>query len=444
MTSKLLCSIAALCLWTGPVSTQICRADDDFERPPIEYSKSAPYDRIARIQEKLASGELKLDYDQKFGYLPAFLKAVEVPVSSQMFVFSKTSFQRSRIAPRTPRAVYFSDDMYVGYCHSGEVLEVAAIDPQLGCTFYSVDQKQLDKPKIFRQTENCLICHSSTRSEGVPGLLVRSVFTGKSGEPILSAGGYSVDYTTPLEHRWGGWYVTGTHGKQHHLGNLLVKKDEVEEPVNNEAGENVTSLKDRFSVDSYLSPHSDIVALMVLEHQVLVHNRITRANFEARSAMHYQKEINKALGEPASNRLDSVTHRIQSAGDKLVDALLFVDEARFTDEIHGSSKFTEEFAKRGPRDAKGRSLREFDLKTHLFKYPCSYLIDTPHFDALPDEMRTYVWQRLWDVLSGKVQEEKYAHLSADDRRAIVEIVQETKTNLPDYWKASALASAANP
>lgn len=444
MSPRLLCSIAIVLFFTGPFAPRYCRAEDDFERPPIEYSKSTPNDRITQLQKQLNSGELKLDYDKKFGYLPAFLKAVEVPVSSQMFVFSKTSFQRSRIAPRTPRAVYFSDDMYVGYCHAGEVLEVAAIDPQLGCTFYSVDQRKAEKPKILRQTENCLICHSSTRSEGVPGLVVRSVFTGKSGEPILSAGGYSVDYTTPLEHRWGGWYVTGTHGKQHHLGNLLVKKDEVEEPVTNETGENVTSLKDRFSVDSYLSPHSDIVALMVLEHQVLVHNRITRANFEARSAMHYQREINKALGEPGSNRLDSVSHRIESAGDKLVEALLFVDEAKFVDEIQGSSSFVEEFAKRGPRDAKGRSLRELDLKTRLFKYPCSFLIDTPAFDALPDEIRTYVWQRLWNVLSGKIQDDKFAHLSADDRRAIVEIVQETKPNVPDYWKSSALASAASP
>ena len=425
--------VAATWLLFVGVAT-ICSADDDFERPPISYSASTTDNDVSKLQTSLAHGEKKLEYSKEHGYLPALLEALDVPVSSQMLVFSKTSLQRSRIRPRSPRAVYFNDDVYVGFCQSGDVLEVAAADRQLGAVFYTVDQKKPDSPHITRQTENCLICHSSSRSDGVPGLVVRSLFTSKSGEPILSAGGYSVDYTTPLEHRWGGWYVTGTHGEQKHLGNLIVSSSDVQEPVENPAGQNVTSLKDRLPVDAYLSPHSDIVALMVMEHQTLVHNRITKANFEARSALHYQVEVNRSLGEPAGKQWESVTHRIESAGDKLVDALLFVDEARLTGEIRGTSGFAEEFSRRGPRDAKGRSLRDLDLKSRLLKYPCSYLIYSPSFDALPDEMRAYVWQRLWDVLSGKLHGEKYDHLSNEDRLAIVEILQRTKGTLPEYWR----------
>ena len=332
-----------------------------------------------------------------------------------------------------PRAVYFNDDVYVGFCRSGEVLEVAAIDPRLGTVFYTVDQKNPNAARLTRQTENCLICHSSSRSEGVPGLVVRSLFTSKSGEPILSAGGYTVDHTTPLEHRWGGWYVTGTHGTQQHMGNLVIESDEVEQPVDNPKGQNVTKLDDRFAVDPYLSPHSDIVALMVLEHQTLVHNRITKANFEARSALQYQIEINRALGEPAGNPMESVSHRIQSAGDDLVDALLMVGEAKLSGKIQGTSGFAEEFTRRGPRDPQGRSLRDFDLSTRMFKYPCSYLIYSPSFDALPYEMRDYVWQRLWEVLSGKSAEAKFARLTSADRQAIVEILKSTKPGLPEYW-----------
>lgn len=415
----------------------VSAADDDFERPPIEYSASTPDNCVSRLQARVDRGEQKLEYSKKQGYLPALLKALDVPISSQMLVFSKTSLQRSRIAPRTPRAVYFNDDVYLGYCQYGDVLEVSAIDPHLGAVFYTLDQKKPDAPRIHRQTESCLICHSSSRSEGVPGLLVRSLFTGRSGDPILSAGGYSVDHTTPLEHRWGGWYVTGTHGNQHHLGNLVIAGDEVHEPVENTSGQNVTSLQDRFAADAYLSPHSDIVALMVLEHQTLVHNRITKANFEARSALHYQAEVNRSLEQPEGKQWESVTHRIESAGDKLVDALLLVDEARLSGEIRGTSGFAEEFSQRGPRDSMGRSLRDLDLKDRLFKYPCSYLIYSPSFDALPDEMREYVWQRLWNVLSTTSRDAKYNHLSADDKRAIIEILQATKTGLPEYWNRNA-------
>jgi hypothetical protein len=342
------CCILATLLICG--SPTICAGDDDFERPPIEYSKSSPANDVSRLQSSLARGEKKLEYTEKHGYLPALLKALDVPVSSQMLVFSRTSLQRSRIRPRTPRAVYFNDDVYVGFCQSGDVLEVAAADQKLGAVFYTVDQRKPDAPHITRQTENCLICHSSSRSDAVPGLVVRSLFTSKSGEPILSAGGYTVDYTTPLEHRWGGWYVTGTHGDQKHLGNFVVSGDDIHEPVENPAGQNVTTLKDRLAVDAYLSPCSDIVALMVMEHQTLVHNRITKANFEARSALYYQVAVNRSLGEPANKLWESVTHRIESAGDKLVDALLFVDEAKLTGEIRGSSGFAEEFSRHGTTD----------------------------------------------------------------------------------------------
>jgi hypothetical protein len=434
--------LSALAILLSAGDAAVCVAADEFERPPIEYSSSTPDNLVSRLQASLQRGERTLEYGEKQGYLPALLQALEVPISSQMLVFSKTSLQLRCIAPRTPRAIYFNDDVYIGFCRSGDVLEVSAVDPQLGAVFYTVDQKKPDGARITRHTENCLVCHSSSRSEGVPGHVVRSLFAGTSGDPILSAGSYTVDHTTPLEHRWGGWYVTGTHGDQRHLGNLVVAGDDVDPPVENTAGQNVTALDERLTVGAYLSPHSDIVALMVLEHQTLVHNRLTKANFEARSSLYYQTEMNRAFGESQATRSESVTRRIQSAGDDLVDALLLVDEAKLSAEIRGTSGFAEEFSQRGPRDAKGRSLRDLDLKTRLFRYPCSYLIYSRSFDALPDEMRNYVWQRLWDVLSGKSVDAKFRHLSADDRAAIIEILRETKSGLPESWKRNAASGVA--
>ena len=260
------------------------QAEDDFDRPPISYSASSPVNCISRLQNRLDRGELELGRHDTFGYLPAVLKALDVPTESQMFVFSKTSLQVRYIAPRTPRAVYFNDNVYVGYCQMGDVLEISAVDPQLGTVFYTLDQQPDATPRFERRIDNCLICHSSSRTEGIPGHLVRSLLTDAAGQPIYSAGSRAVDHTTPVDQRWGGWYVTGTHGSQKHLGNLVIRTRVVPEPVDNSAGQNVFELTDRLDVRKYLSPHSDIVALMILEHQVLVHNRLTKAIFDTRQA----------------------------------------------------------------------------------------------------------------------------------------------------------------
>ncbi len=325
--------------------------------------------------------------------------------------------------------------MYIGYCQNGDVLEVSAVDPRLGTVFYTLDQRSEDAPPTFeRHVDNCLVCHSSSRTENVPGHLVRSLFVDDRGYPVLSAGSRSVNHTTPLDQRWGGWYVTGKHGGQKHLGNLIVDNDAIPEQVDNSAGQNRISLPDTINPSRYLTEHSDLVALMVLEHQVLVHNRITNANFTTRQALEYDAMMGRVLDQPPGQWLESTSRRIHGAGNKLVDALLLVDETPLTATLSGTSGYAEQFAHAGPRDSKGRSLRDLDLTRRLFKYPCSYLIYSEAFTKLPPEMKNYVWQRLWDVLTGKVESDHYAHLSPDDRTAIVEILRDTMPDLPDYWK----------
>ncbi len=433
--------IAAIFGLTGSVRVF---GQDDFENPPIEYSAGRPDNCISRLQERLDRGESQLAYDPQFGYLKSVLSALKVPVESQMLVFSKTSLQLRRIAPRTPRAIYFNDDVYIGFCQSGDVLEVSAVDTQLGTVFYSLDQKSSESvPKFERRSDNCLVCHSSSRTEGIPGHLVRSLFVDVSGQPLLSAGSRNVNHTTPLEERWGGWYVTGHHGSQKHLGNLIVSTDHVPDKIDNTQGHNVLQLTDRLKTERYLSPHSDIVALMVLEHQVLVQNRITKASFSTREALYYEAMMNETLKSSPGTKLESTLRRIQNAGDRLTEALLFAGEAAISDPIRGTSGYAEVFSKAGIRDSQGRSLRDLDMSRRMFRYPCSYLICSEAFDGLPEEMRTYVWQRLWSVLSGEDQSPKFAHLSAADRQAIIEILRETKPNLPEYWKAVSPADGSS-
>jgi hypothetical protein len=252
--------------------------------------------------------------------------------------------------------------------------------------------------------------------------------------PILSAGTHRIDHTSPLDRRWGGWYVTGTSGKQSHRGNLIIRTRTVSQPVENKEGLNLSDLGDRFARKSYLSGHSDIVALMVLEHQTAAHNLLTRAGFTARQALYDEKMLNREMKLPPSHHWDSTGVRIRSAGDDLVKYILFSEEARLTSTVRGTSTFAEEFSKRGPKDPRGRSLRDFDLNRRLFKYPCSYLIYSESFDALPEPMRVHVWQRLWDVLTGRDKSKDFEHLSASDRKSIIEILVATKPGLPAYWR----------
>jgi len=404
----------------------------DIDAEPIHYAKAQPDNAVERLRDGLRNGQAKLDFDGDHGYLRSLLRALGVPESSQTLVFSKTSLQRHRIGPKTPRALYFNDDVYVGFCLRGDVLEVSAADPNLGTVFYTLDQHP-GTPKFTRQTDSCLICHGSSATQGFPGHLLRSLKADSDGVPILSAGSHRTDHTSPFHERWGGWYVTGTSGQQLHMGNQFVRDKRGSAELDLAAGSNVTDLSDRFTVGLYPTPHSDIVALMVLEHQTEAHNRITRANFQTRIALRDAAELNKALGKPAEHQWDSTAGRIKSACEPLVKYLLMSGETALTEPVHGTSAFAREFAAKGPRDQRGRSLYEMDLEKRLFKYPCSFLIHSAAFDGLPAQAKEYVYRRFWEVLTGVDTGPDFAHLTPDDRRAILEILSEIKHGLPAYW-----------
>jgi hypothetical protein len=416
------------------VLTPAAGADDEFERAPINYSKTSPNDPVTRLQARLDAGQAHLAFHMGQGYLRSLLKELGVPESSQVLVFSKTSMQRDRIGPQTPRALYFNDDTYVGFCQAGKVMEVSATDPYLGTVFYTLDQAATARPRFVRQGDSCLICHASSQTRGLPGHLLRSAYADREGFPILSAGTYRIDQNSPFERRWGGWYVTGTHGKQSHLGNLVVSGAREPEQIDNRAGQNVTTLQGRVDTSPYPTPHSDIVALLVLEHQTEMHNRITQAGMGARLALQDEALLNKELGRPGDYHSETTKRRIKSVSEPLVRYLLFSGEAKLTDRVKGTSGFAEEFVRRGPRDGKGRSLRDLDLEHRLFRYPCSYLIYSPAFEAQPQVVKEYVWERLWDILHGNDSGSDYDHLSAADRQAILEILQTTVPNLPSYWR----------
>jgi len=295
-----------------------------------------------------------------------------------MMVFSKTSIQGIRISPDQPRVLYFNDSAIVGTVRGGPI-ELAAQDPEKGMVFYMADQSRYrfdqlmarSKPAApFSRRKDCMICHLA-KPAGVPELLVRSVMTSANGTPLPGFGARDTDDRTPFDRLWGGWYVTGK-SEAAHMGNTVM-------------GDRGKAL--------VLEPpaSSDIVALMVFEHQIHMMNLIAQT-------------------------------RTADKVNELVDYMLFVDEAPLAGKVEGASGFAEKFMARGPRDSKGRSLRDLDLNRRLMRYPCSYMIYSEAFDAIPAAIKTAVYRRMLEVLKGRDEA---------DRHAVLEILRETKRDFPN-------------
>jgi hypothetical protein len=422
--------VAGLCLALLPAKAG--RQDQLQEQPPIEYRRVVSNDTVARLQRQLDSGAIKLEYNEPRGYLDSLLKHLRIPASSQGLVFSKTSFQLHRIMPANPRAIYFNDEAYLGWVRGGDVIELAAVDAQMGGVFYVLEQAPVARPRL-RRNDECLQCHVSNGTRNVPGFVVRSVYPDDRGYPIAPLGGFITHHGSPLKERWGGWYVSGTHGAERHLGNMRFDEKGGDYNPAQLPGQNLTNLEPRFDTRSYLTPHSDIVALLVLEHQTQMHNLITRLNYETRLALHQQAVINEALNQPADAMSDGTRRRIERATDDLLRYLLFTGEARWQTPIKGVSGYAREFAAQGPKDKQGRSLRELDLQQKLFRYPCSYLIYSEAFDALPRPALDRLYRQLWLVLSGQTKDKELAAIPAADRKAVLEILRDTKPNLPAYF-----------
>jgi hypothetical protein len=389
--------------------------------PAIAYYTRPTHDLVAELNRHIEDGDERVTFDEGTGYLRSVLDALHVPVESQMLVMSKTGVQALYTEPKNPRAIFFNDAVTVGYIRGAPLLELAVHDPEQGVLFYTVDQKPQPRPLVERRPA-CLSCHQAYSTLHVPGLLARSVFMAPDGLPLAQFGSYDADDRTPFRRRWGGWYVTGTHGAMRHIGNAVVTDTEKRETIVSDSTLHRISLEATFDAHGYISAHSDIAALMVFQHQRHMTNLITRLGWEARIA---------AYDHPG----DLASARLRDSVNELVDYLLFVDEEPLTAAINGTAGFAEKFAAQGPADSRGRSLRQLDLERRLLRFPCSYMIYSAAFGALPIDARAAIYRRMSDVLSGRETSPKYARLSETDRRAVVEILRETLRDLPDDFGA---------
>lgn len=414
----------------------------DYEQPPISYSETAPHDAVTRLQRRLGAGTLAFSGDDR-AVLQAILRELDVPVESQVVVFSKTSLQRSRITPTRPRALYFSDTVYVGWVPGG-LIEVTAIDPQLGPVFYAFDPREArSAARTFARDSDCLRCHGGLFVRDVPGVFARSVVPSISGEPLLRHGSRIVDDETPFEDRWGGWYVTGYTGTLNHRGNVFgsEKGDRLEFEL---TAQRPAELSAFFDTTRYLAATSDVVALLVFEHQMAMQNSLTRAAHSARKMLEYQRALQKTMGDPSSDEpaYDSVKSVFDGAVEQVVDHLLFRNAAALPAGVAGREDFRRVFTAQAPRRRAGRTLKDFQLHDRLFAHRCSFLIYSEMFSALPVPLKNRILDRLLAALHDDDPRGRHAYLEPEERRRIHEILVETHPDAKARWSQIVKTQAA--
>lgn len=423
-------------LWLAVAASAQAQGIEEYEQAPINYSAAQPHDAAQRLEAKLASGKLKLPDDDKEA-VRMMLHELNVPIESQVLIYSKTSLQRGLISPTHPRAIYFNDNCYIGWVPGG-LMEVADIDPQLGPVFYAFDPRPTATQSAprFNRDNDCLRCHGGTFVRGIPGVFVRSINTDERGEPLLQFGSHVVDHTTPFAERWGGWYVTGKHGDSTHHGNVFAKANDGELVVDYTKGANITDLSHFFPTEQYLTNTSDLVALLVFEHQTAMQNAITRAGYNARRMLVYQKSLQKDMGEKVTEEptFDSVKRVFDSAAKEVLDHLLFKDEAVLPEGgVSGMGAFAAAYEAGGVRTKDGKSLRDLRLDRYLFKYRCSHLIYSQQFLALPGQLKQMIYERLAKALDRENPDPRYDYLSRREREDITEILRETHPEIRVAW-----------
>ena len=447
VTPLLLCCLGALanagyCADTaGQSPTQTVQVyDTDY--PFINYSGKPVHNEIAVLQQRLDHG-VRLHYGTAHGYLESLLEALNISRSSQVLVFSKTSLQTDAISPQTPRAIYFNDDTYIGWIPTSGLLEIVTMDADRGPVFYTLANTDSSAAHLQRETLRCLTCHDSFSESGggVPYFLFDSMYNIEGKQILPDVIARDTSDATPIAERWGGWYVTGDDNGAFHLGNILAPPERA--PMNRARAYrgSLQSLSGIFDTAPYPTDKSDIVALLVLEHQVSVHNYIIHANYKSRALLAKQRPDALAGdgtgGTPVHWRDLSAQVQSRLAGtlESLVRGMLMADAAALPRPVTGNSGYAEQFAARGPHDAAGRSLRELDLNTRVFRYPMSFLIYTESFDRLPLCVKEHVYQRFVEILTGRDHSVAYARLASAERRAVLQILQATK---PDFARALAL------
>jgi hypothetical protein len=389
----------------------------NFDEPPHNYHTTPLKDRFTKLKADLESRRIPLDHSSEKAFVLSLLKALDIPASSQMLVFSTTSLQLRFITPRNPRAIFFNDGLYVGYI-PGAKIEILSMDPELGAIFYMFDIPRDSRPIAVERSERCVNCHTKEDTGFVPGIVIKSVIPGPTGGSLKTFRREQTGHGIPFSERFGGWYVTGDRGLAGEWANIIGRYS------GDDISKTVVKPGEQFEFSKYPVATSDVLPQLVHEHQAGAANRILQASYRARTAFH----LDKGKLTPAHFAELDEQARI------VVRYLLFADEVPLPpDGIEGDTAFKADFQKAARVGSGGASLREFDLRTRLFKNRCSYMIYSPEFQGLPARMKQQIYIRLREALSVEKPAQEYAYLPAAEKMAIRTILKGTLTDLPAGW-----------
>jgi hypothetical protein len=384
---------------------------------PHNYWSRPLNDRFTELKAKLEAGSAALNFSSERETLESILKILNVPKHSQLLLFSTTSLQLSLISPRNPRAIYFNEDLYIGYIPRGRI-EVVALNPELGGVFFIFDIPKRGESIRVERSSRCMNCHASEDTGEVPGLLIKSVIPGPNSGSLTAYRIEESGHGIPFTERFGGWHVTGEHNIGKHWGNVIGQFQK---------GKLITTPNPpgrKFTYARYPVRTSDILPHLLLEHQTGFVNRVVEAAYRART---YRAQDGAKL---------SHQHELELArqAEIVVRYLLFSDEVTLpTPGVRGISDYKEEFRQNRHPDKAGRSLKDFDLKTRLFENRCSYMIHSAVFLGLESNFKARIWKRLSSALADDSHDLASEHLPAEERARIREILRATVKDLPTGW-----------
>lgn len=407
------------------------QAFNDFELEPHNYYDLVPEDGMSRLIEKWQKGEHDFGSETGLKALEKLLHDLDIPVSSQVLVFSKTSLQRDLVSPDNPRAMYFNEDIHVAWMPGGKI-EVNSFDAHAGgLFFFELPPKNPGERVGFEMQRRCFGCHGGSATNFLPGPLGRSNFTDLTGRRLRGVRSHiRVGHAVPFEERWGGYFVTNAPPTLEHMGNGFAERVGREIAITDSSKRSTTDLGEFFDPEKLLRPDSNILPLMLFDHQIEFHNLLVEALYRHRTLEYYTEQNG---GTPPTGMPQSVAKHF----DKLVSYLLFADEVSLAGhDFQLPTEFAADFRRNARESSAGDSLKDFDLKTHLFRNRCSYMIHSRSFEEAPAAMKERVYDRLWSILSPDQAPEEYAYLGDDERSRILQILRETKTDLPATWTAS--------
>ncbi|MEO1835857.1 MAG: hypothetical protein ABGZ49_10235 [Akkermansiaceae bacterium] len=404
---------------------------NDFELKPHGYFTRKPQDPMSLLREKIDAGEVTITEENGKPLVERLLRELKLDKDTQVLVFSKTSLQKRAVSYRNPRAIYFNESVYLGWMPNGRV-EVASFDPEIGPLFYF--QRQLDdtRSRLFVRTRSCLGCHAGNATNFIPGSLGRSVYPDRTGRVLKGIEDYRRSgHHIPLQDRYGGWFVSGQHGKMRHMGNSIATREDGQVTIDRKRFANLEKLDQFFPTDSYLAPGSDIAALLVFDHQVTMHHRLVEATYRARQAL-FDSKLDPMETDVAKLAAGRSIREFTEGVDKVIDYMLFREEIALP-KVSCDANFRRAFTANKRTDKGGNSLKDLRLDGRIFEHRCSFMIYSPSFEHMPPMLRGAIYDRLHQILTAQAPVKGFEHLGAEERTRIFEILRETKKDLPAKW-----------